>query len=194
MIYTPITILFHPKKAIQKVMQEDHHYGVWMLSFFYGLGMTFYLLKTFFISNFIFNLWVSIVLGFFVGNILFSLFAYLINNIGKLFYHASSYYPIRTCIAWSSLPLIIMNLFGIVFDIVKQTDFWVTSIDSTFFIWSLFITKLVLMLWAFFILIETLMEVMKLSFLKVFSLFVISSVFYLISIFVLIWALGLIFV
>lgn len=194
MIYTPIRIFFHPRKAIQKVIKEDHHYGVWMLSLFYGLGLTFYLLKTFFMGNYIFNLWVSILLGFFVGSALFSLLSYLINTIGKLFYHPASYRQIRACVAWSSLPLIVLHISALISDIVKQTDFWASSIDSSFFLWVLFFMNLILVLWAFFILIETLMEVMKLSFFKTFSLFLTSSVFYVIVIFVLIWALGLIFV
>lgn len=98
----------YPRQTIRLIIRKNPQHRVWALSWIYGLSTLLYLSQIYAMGNSL-PLWAillgSFVLGPFFGYLAFSVFSWIILQIGKVFQGKASFLEVRAAMAWSCVPL-----------------------------------------------------------------------------------------
>ena len=168
-----LTIWFEPKETIRQIVKTDLRQGFLILSAIYGLPLAFNLIQSFAFSTVV-PLWAiligSLVLCSFLGMIGIYVASWLLEFTGKWIGGKANFMEIRAAVAWSNVPTVVTILMwvlllgvfgGQIFDReFAQTQFVGYQAGTLFIV---MLIEMVISVWGFLILLNTLAEVQGFS-------------------------------
>ncbi|HSX37403.1 MAG TPA: Yip1 family protein [Chlamydiales bacterium] len=163
-----IKIWTEPRKTISKIVSKDPNQNLWILAWIYGFlsllnGSQSLLLGDY--VHFALILVLSILIAPFWGMLIFSVWSWVVQGIGKILKGQGNFSSIRAAFAWSCVPLIIniflwMLLLFIFDSSLFQTPQMGGGMGLLIFI---LIAKLIVIIWSLVIYINALAEVQQFS-------------------------------
>lgn len=177
-----LVIWSEPRKTFKAIIETDPKRGFWVLAsiytwqpiivFFLLLGMQ--NMPQFNISSWKF--WVSLAVSFSLSPLIGAIYFYVAGGlffvVGKILKGGASYEVVRTCLAWSSLPLVI-NYIAIFFIFAFSEQLITTGVSSQIFLSLIFMISSV---WSLAWLILFLKEAQNFSFAKAIVNYLLSIV------------------
>jgi hypothetical protein len=168
-----VKIWFEPRETIRKIVNTDVKQCFLILAAIYGLPLAFNLVQSFAISTLV-PVWAillgSLILCTFVGMIGIYVTSWLLEFTGKWIGGKASFLEIRAAFAWSNVPtlvsilmwVLLLGMFGgQVFDRdFAQMQFVGYEAGVLFLV---MLVEMVISVWGFIILLNTLAEVQKFS-------------------------------
>lgn len=171
-----LEIWIRPKATIRRIIQENPNRSLWLLSAIYGfvsllndaqalaLGLKFSALAIFLIAVILSPLW---------GYAFLSFWSLVVYWTGKWFKGIGHFQTIRAAYAWSCVPVIINVLSWLVLAaFFRSRLFLINSGNSeisealVYFLFFIFILRLIVAVWSLVIYLNALAEVQKYSVLK----------------------------
>jgi len=171
-----LSIWCHPRETIRQVIQENPNRSLWVLSFIYGFLSLLNSFQAISIGSMM-GMWVvflaALVLSPFWGYAAFSIWSWVVYQVGKLFKGQGDFSGIRAAFAWSCVPLtvnlvfwfLMMLSFGVAFFFSPEEMYPISNQKSAFLILIL-IGKVVISIWSLVIYLNALAEVQKFSILR----------------------------
>jgi len=162
-----------PKKTIQKIIELNPNFRLFILSIIYGFVSLVSSAQSFTLGYSLHFLWIILIcllLSPIWGYIIFSVTSFFVYFTGKWLKGAAQYKEVRCSLAWSSIPML-GNLFlwiilFIVFHSSLLMDFpanyVLTNIQASFLFVALLI-QLILSIWILVLFINALAQVQKFS-------------------------------
>jgi hypothetical protein len=164
-----ISIWTEPRKTIAKIVEENPKRDLWKLAAIYGFLSFMNGSQSFVLGDkvqFLLILFFSIILAPIWGMIVFGVWSWVVQLIGKLLKGQASFSFVRAAFAWSCVPLIVNILFWILLLILFGGSLFQMgqlTTGPTIILTFILIGKVIVMIWSLVIYINALAEVQKFS-------------------------------
>lgn len=189
-----ISIWTKPKATMNEIVAENPNRSLWALAWIYGFCSLMNLFQSMALGNSMGMAGIFILAALFApfwGYINFSVWSYLVFIVGKCLKGRGSFKAVRAAYAWSVVPIIInvplwllmAVLFGHQLFVNFQTV--VMTQAQTFFVFCLFVLKVVLSVWSLVIYLNGLAAVQSFSVLRSISNVVLSGIAFMLLVFLL---------
>lgn len=167
------TIWVEPRKTIREIVRINPKMHFWLLSWIYALPILLHMAQNMSLGEAYSVLSigiVSVVLAPFVGWVFLSIFARLLQWTGRWIGGEADYLSLRAAVSWSNVPNVINIVFWVFLSIQFGTLLYTQAFTQMDLMGSqlgivavIFLAQLVLAIWTFVILLNTVSEVQRFS-------------------------------
>ncbi|HSX03153.1 MAG TPA: Yip1 family protein [Rhabdochlamydiaceae bacterium] len=166
-------IWVRPRETIQKIVNFDPRYGFIFLAGVYGFNMLMQVVQSlslgaeFSLTGILVG---ALILSPFLGMLMLSIMALLLQWTGRWIGGKGKYLPIRAALAWSNVPNIVNIVLWLILAFYFKRAVFVNGFAGTSFqgsemllVTSVFLFQTILSIWSFIILIKSLGQVQGFS-------------------------------
>lgn len=167
------TIWVQPRKTIRTIVRTNPRLHFWLLSWIYAFPILLQMAQNMSLGEVYPVIGIGVVAAVcapFVGWLFLSIFAKLLHWTGRWIGGGANYLSLRAAVSWSNVP----NIFNVAFWILLSLVFGSILFTQGFsqmdlaggqlgFVGLVFLAQLVLAIWTFVILLNTISEVQKFS-------------------------------
>lgn len=190
-----LSIWFHPKATIQRIVSVNPNRSLWLLATIYGFSSLLNLFQSISLGQAV-EVFLILILALVIapvwGYVIFSVWSWIVTWTGKWLKGKGEFKAVRSAYAWSCVPLVFTVAFWLILSVFFGRQLFINMPQEPLgqpqvtFLFFVLIAKVILAVWSLVIYINALAEVQQFSVLRAIGNLLISTIL-LIIVFAIFW-------